>query len=58
MERPKRLLVGVVLLALVSCSTATRICVNMIAKNEGERIMSGLKALADELSGWTLCDTG
>jgi hypothetical protein len=36
----------------------TRICLNMIAKNEAKDIMTCLEPLTPELSGWTLCDTG
>lgn len=47
------------LLLYVSSSVAeTRICLNMIAKDEAKEIMSCLEPLAPELSGWTLCDTG
>jgi hypothetical protein len=49
------------LLALLCASHAaaeTRICLNMIAKNEAEGIMECLEPLAGELAGWTLCDTG
>jgi hypothetical protein len=47
------------LLLYVSSSVAeTRICLNMIAKDEAKEILSCLEPLAPELSGWTLCDTG
>jgi hypothetical protein len=47
------------LLLYVSSSVAeTRICLNMIAKDEAREILSCLNPLAAELSGWTLCDTG
>lgn len=36
----------------------TRICLNMIAKDEADEILKALEPLVDELSGWTLCDTG
>jgi hypothetical protein len=52
-------LLVVLVLAHDSWATAeTRICLNMIAKNEAKGIMSGLEPLTPELSGWTLCDTG
>lgn len=50
------------LLLALSCASyaaaETRICLNMIAKNEAEGIMECLEPLAGELAGWTLCDTG
>lgn len=52
---------GVLLAVLVHVSWAaaeTRICLNMIAKNEAKDIMDCLEPITPELSGWTLCDTG
>lgn len=50
------------LLLALSCAShaaaETRICLNMIAKNEADGIMECLEPLAGELAGWTLCDTG
>lgn len=52
---------GMLLAVLVHVSWAaaeTRICLNMIAKNEAKDIMNCLERITPELSGWTLCDTG
>lgn len=59
-KHPARLcIMAAAVCCLVSSTMAeTRICLNMIAKDEGSEILLGLQPVAPELSGWTLCDTG
>ena len=43
---------------LQHCNAETRICLNMIVKDEADEIGPALETLKAELSGWTICDTG
>ncbi len=43
---------------LERCDAETRICLNMIAKDEVDDIVPALESFKSELAGWTVCDTG
>jgi hypothetical protein len=58
LKQQRCLLILLLALCCASYVASTRICLNMIAKNEAEVLPECLEPLDGELAGWTLCDTG